>query len=118
MMPALSPAAAARIVGQGSAVVPVPVIRESGPGAMPAAPLGPQPMPPAAAPPRGGRMDEVTPTRARQASRLRPVHWVIMACAAVVPLAVWALVVYVAVNGPIGRRPPAPGAAETARPGR
>ncbi|MFT3772351.1 MAG: serine/threonine-protein kinase [Minicystis sp.] len=87
-MPQMSQGAAARIVGDASA--------------MPSAPPAPAALP---APPRVA--DDELPTQARTGPvRIKPFHWAIMVVVALVPIAVWSLVAYVAVNGPIGR--PAP----------
>jgi len=47
-------------------------------------------------------IEEDLPTKMR-GGPLKPAHWAIMVVAAIVPLAVWGLVAYVAINGPIGR---------------
>ena len=100
-MPQLSPLAAARIVGEGSGMPQAsPLIRDKLPS-VPAPPLvGPSGMvpPPSARP----VIEEDLPTKMR-GGPLKPAHWAIMVVAAIVPLAVWGLVAYVAINGPIGR---------------
>ena len=102
-MPQISPAAASRLVGDAAAMPqPAPVIRDRDP-AVAAPALASPTRPPVAA--RGGK--------------LRGVHVAIMAIAAVAPIAVWSLVAYVAINGPIGRPRHVKGSAppaESARP--
>jgi serine/threonine-protein kinase len=97
-MPALSPQAAQRLVGDGSAM--------------------PQPSPVIVPAPPQRADDDGLPTKARVSAPLRGSHYALMTVAALVPLAVWGLVAYVALNGPIGR-PKARGGpvpAESARP--
>ncbi len=48
-------------------------------------------------------VDDAIPTRMRGLSELRAVHWLLLCVGAAVPLVVWGLVAYVAVNGPLGR---------------
>jgi eukaryotic-like serine/threonine-protein kinase len=92
-MPQISPLAAQRLVGEGSAMPqPSPVIRELSGGSAP----------PPAEPPR---LDDELPTQARMAAPVRGVHYAIMLLAALVPIAVWTLVIYVALNGPIRPKP-------------
>jgi serine/threonine-protein kinase len=129
-MPQLSPLAAARLVGEGSSMPQgSPIIREA--SAMPqASPLaagarsGESSAMPQASPIVGGRLpadgDDAIPTRMRGGlSSVQTSHLAIMAAAAVVPLVVWSLVAYIALNGPIGRtRPRGPAPVESAaRPG-
>jgi serine/threonine-protein kinase len=102
-MPQLSPLQAAQLVGEGSAMPqPAPVIREKVPS-VPAPPLvapAPQVI--------GAAADDELPTKMRGGlSGLRASHWAIMIAAAAVPIAVWSLVVWIAIHGPIGR-PKAP----------
>jgi serine/threonine-protein kinase len=105
-MPALSPVAASRALGEAPAV-PQPVLPQGAPivrERMSSAPvLPPMAAPVPAAPVPVAPEPAELPTLARDGGRLRPVHWAIMAVAAVVPIAVWSLVAYVAINGPIGR---------------
>jgi eukaryotic-like serine/threonine-protein kinase len=82
--------------------------------------------PPAAAPPRQAEVDDAIPTRMRGVSALRPTHWLLLCVGAAVPLVVWGLVAYVAINGPLGRprapaspaQPPAAASAGPAEGGR
>ncbi|APR75409.1 serine/threonine protein kinase [Minicystis rosea] len=95
-VPQVSAAAAARIVGDGSAA--------------PAA-ASPSAAPPALAP-AAPRAEEEVPTRTQGAPTIiTRSHWALMIVAALVPIGVWSLVAYVAVTGPIGRvKAPAPAA--------
>jgi serine/threonine protein kinase len=127
-MPQLSPLAAARLVGEGSNMPQAsPIIREA--SAMPqpspvAARSGESSAMPQASPLVGGRLpadgDDV-PTKMRGGlSSVTTSHLAIMAAAAVVPLVVWSLVAYIALNGPIGRTRPrgaAPTETSAPRPG-
>jgi eukaryotic-like serine/threonine-protein kinase len=83
------------------------------------APQGmPQPSPsapPGAAPPPI-EVDDAIPTRMRGISDLEPRHWLLLCVGAAVPIAVWSLVAYVAIYGPLGRPHPHVPGAETAIP--
>jgi serine/threonine-protein kinase len=108
-VPALSAQAAQRLVGEGS-VMPQPspmIVAAPGMAASGLAASGPRPAD-----------DDGLPTLARGEAPLRGSHYAMMAVAALVPLAVWGLVIYVALNGPLGR-PKArggPAPTESARP--
>jgi serine/threonine-protein kinase len=101
-MPQISPLGPVRIVEAGES------------SAMPRS----SPLAPAGALAAADAADDAVPTRMRSGlSSLRPAHWLVMILGAAVPIVVWSLVVYVAIHGPLGRRPPVPGAPAVTAPG-
>jgi eukaryotic-like serine/threonine-protein kinase len=94
-MPQMSPLAAGKILGEGP---PTAVLAN---------------VPAAAAP---AEADDAVPTRMR-AGPLRSEHVVMLCLGAAVPLLVWVLVAWVALNGPIGHKGAAPAGSASAAPG-